>query len=334
VLITRGKDDEIRAFHNVCTHRGTRLVTAEAGKAATFSCRYHMWTFGGDGRLLSAPDFEQFHVSKAECSLPKISVEVVAGLIFLNFAEAPGSLRAELGELADEMDTLPVARATSFFEYTYEIAANWKLTYDNFQENYHLRFIHPGSGAAAIGEHNAFGYPSRYRFAGEHRGQTIWSNPDAAAAMTGPVQLVAGAQGYAALMAKGLLANPHGSEYYAVFPSFFQFGSPFQHFSHVVYPIAHNRSRGVIRLYWVGEAETAGELLAREYSLAIARDIHSEDRAVIEDGQRGLSSGALKYMHFQTQEVLCRHLYKMVEQRVLAWRAGQAADTSAAGAAA
>ncbi|MBU6206951.1 MAG: Rieske (2Fe-2S) protein, partial [Alphaproteobacteria bacterium] len=58
LLIMRGKDGQIRAFHNVCTHRGTQLVEEAQGKRATFSCPYHMWTYGADGALVSAPDFE------------------------------------------------------------------------------------------------------------------------------------------------------------------------------------------------------------------------------------------------------------------------------------
>src|SRR3546814_5413752 len=76
------------------------------------------------------------------------------------------------------METLPVATATTFSEYVYEIDGNWKLTYDNFQENYHLRFIHPRSGGGgAVGPDNPFGYPTRYGFHGESRTQTIWTNP-------------------------------------------------------------------------------------------------------------------------------------------------------------
>lgn len=56
LIIARGKDGVIRSFHNVCTHRGTQLTEERCGKALRFSCRYHMWTFGNDGRLLNAPD--------------------------------------------------------------------------------------------------------------------------------------------------------------------------------------------------------------------------------------------------------------------------------------
>jgi len=160
LLVTRDKDGDIRAYHNVCTHRGTLLVDAREGTARKFSCRYHMWTFGNDGKLLSAPDFEQFHVDKSACALRQVHCAVVAGLIFVNLTKGPvEDLRSWLGELASELEQLPVATATHLTEYCYEIDANWKLTYDNFQENYHLRFVHARTGAGGTGGDNPYGYP-------------------------------------------------------------------------------------------------------------------------------------------------------------------------------
>lgn len=322
VLLTRGKDGQVRAFHNVCPHRGTQLVDAVAGSQASFSCRYHAWTFGLDGALRGAPDFENFYVDKAACNLVPIAAELCAGLIFVNLDKAPAqSLRANLGPYAASLEALAVARATTFSEYVYEIDANWKLTYDNFQENYHLRFIHPRSGAAAVGEDNPFGYPTSYGFNGPHRTQRIWSNPKPPIT---PVQAIAFGKGAMFAAAEGY--NPAlQKDYFALFPNFFLLSSPMQHFSHVVYPISATRSRGVIRLYWIGEDDSASKRFAREYAMTTARDIHAEDRAVIEAGQRGLNSGALDHIHFQANEVLCRHLFRAVDDRVQAYKAGGAA---------
>ena len=319
ILITRGKDGTVRAFHNVCTHRGTQLVDEAEGKRATFSCPYHRWTFGTDGRLLSAPDFERFALDKADCSLPAVAVEICAGFIFINLDPSPElSLSDSLGPLADELATMPSANATTFSEYVYDIEANWKLTYDNFQENYHLRFIHPRSGEATIGAENPFGYPARYGFHGPHRTQRIWSNP---APKVHPFQSRSFRRSMSIAAADGLAGSPTTRDYIALFPNFFVLGSPSQPFSHTVWPISAGRSRGVIRLYWTGEDDSASRRYAREFSMAVARDVHAEDRAVIEAGQRGLASGALKHIHFQSQEVLCRHLFHAVNDRVEAYRA-------------
>jgi len=322
VLLVRSRDGEVRAFHNVCTHRGTRLVDEAQGRQSRFSCPYHMWTFGTDGALVSAPDFESFHVSKKECALPQIACEIVGGLIFVHFGKPESSLRAWLGPYATVLEAMPVARATTFSEYVYDIDANWKLTYDNFQENYHLRFIHPSAAGPVTSPDNPFAYPAAYDFHGEHRSQRIWTKPDLPPPT--PVQGEAFARGARYAMADGILAGPTAKDYLGLFPNFFLFGSPMQHFSHTVFPIAADRSRGVIRLYWIGEGESPSERFAREYMMATARDVHAEDRGVIERGQQGLESGALEVIHFQAQESLCRHLFNVVESKVEAYRQEEA----------
>lgn len=323
ILVTQTKDGTIRAFYNVCTHRGTELVAETDGRASAFSCRYHRWTFGNDGALRAAPEIERFFVDKADCGLKRVAVDVCAGLIFVNLDPAPAeTLRAFLGPLAEQLEMLPVAKATTFSEYVYEIDANWKLTYDNFQENYHIRFIHPRSiGEAAMSPVNPFAYANKFGFHGPHRTQSLWTNPDyrppaVSAQAFGRLMALAASEGFA--------NYDYEQEYYALFPNFFMLGSAIQPFSHCVMPIGPARSRGVIRLYWQGEDTSATQRFAREFALAAVRDIHSEDRAVIESGQRGLSSGALSHINFQTQEALCRHLFNEVDARVQAYRADQA----------
>lgn len=315
LLIVRGRDGRVRAFHNVCTHRGTQLVDQAEGRQNTFSCPYHMWTFGTDGALLSAPDFEAFGIPKKACALKEVALDICGGMLFVNFDPDASPLREYLGDYAEILEQMPVAHATIFAEYRYEIAANWKLTYDNFQENYHLRFIHPRSGGAGIGEANPFGYPASVGFSGPHRTQRIWSNP---APAVKPFQGMAFGRGAQAAAARGLTHLPYGRDYLAFFPNLFLIGTPTQPFSHTVYPIAADRSRGVVRIYWKGEDANASERFAREYALATLRDIHSEDISMIEAGQRGLSSGALEHIHFQKMEALCRHLFLSVDERVQA----------------
>lgn len=314
LLIVHGMDGELRAFHNVCTHRATQLVEEAAGKTASFRCPYHQWNFGTDGQLRAAPDFHRFNVSKSDCALKHVQVDVCAQLIFVNLDAAPAqTLEQYLGEIAGYLESMPVAKATTFHEYVYEIEGNWKITYDNFQENYHLRFIHHNTGAAGLSEDNQYGYPVSFEFHGPHRVQKLWSNPDPAVK---PIQGYSLGKGVTAAMKRELLASPTMDTYCAVFPSLFILGQPSQHFSHVVYPLSATRSRGVIRIYWVGGDHDASERFAREYAFCSVRDIHSEDTNVIERGQRGLNSGALSHIHFQTMEGLCRHLYQVVDRNV------------------
>jgi phenylpropionate dioxygenase-like ring-hydroxylating dioxygenase large terminal subunit len=324
IIVARGKDGKVRSFHNACTHRGTQIEQAACGKKNTFSCPYHMWTFGTDGKLISAPDLDKFAVPKEALGLREIHTEVLAGIVWINFDPQPEqTLREFLGPLAERLETLPVARATDYAEYVYEIDGNWKLTYDNFQENYHLRFIHPKTGKATFDPVNPFGYPVDYAFFGEHRTQTIWSNPNSMDHIL-PWQGTGIMKAAMRAAQEGYLQHPEARSYFALFPSFFLIGTPTGHFQHTVYPINEGKSRGVIRIYWIGADETAGNRYARELVLAMTRDVHAEDRGVIEWGHKGLASGALEHIHFQEQEVLCRHLFLAVDARVQAWKAEQA----------
>lgn len=315
LLIMRGKDGEVRAFHNVCTHRGTRLVEEAEGKRALFSCQYHRWTYGPEGQLVSAPDLERFHVDKDSCGLRKVALAICGGLIFINLAKSPQQdLREFLGPIFDALENLPVARATHFSEWTYEIEANWKLNFDNFQENYHLRFIHPRTGEQAMGPENPFGYPTAYGFCGPHRSQVLWKNPSPP-----PIPPVMRfAHGRAAQLAAHDATWPKTD--FKLFPCLHIVGLAANFYSHTMTPLGPSRTRGQIRMYWTGEADSPSRLFTREFTSMAIRDVLVEDRHAVEAGQRGLSSGAIDKVHFQDHEVLLRHLYRTVEEKVAQYR--------------
>ena len=320
ILVTRGADSSIRAFYNVCTHRGSKLVLEEAGKQRTFTCQYHSWTFGSDGDLLAAPDFERFYVDKTRCGLRPVAVDVCAGLIFVNLDPSPKEgLQEFLGPMAERIKTFAVARATTFSEYVYDIDANWKLVIDNFQENYHLRVVHARTGGRQS-EDNPFGYPTRFEFMGPHSAQTM--------PMSGggdvkpkPVQGVGMAKIVEFAAADGLMGGPYAKDYCVIFPNLFVFGSGMSPFSLHVTPVSAGKSRGTFRFYWIGEDDSASKRFAREFVTMMMRDLHAEDRPSIENSHQGISSGALSHIHFQSQEIACRHLFHAVNSRVESYQA-------------
>lgn len=316
LLVMRGRDGAVRAFHNACRHRGSRLVDEPSGKRATFSCRYHMWTYGSDGALVSAPDFERFHTDKARCGLKAVATEVIGGLVFVNLAAQPKqSAREFFGPIADAMDALPMARATHFTEWTYEIEANWKTNFDNFQENYHLRFVHPRTGAPAVGAENPFGYPTHYGFCGPHRSQTLWRNPEPPPITPG---LMLGYSRAADLAQEEGLSFPKTD--FKLFPALHVVGlPPYQNYTHTMYPLGPDRTRGQVRMYWTAPANSGAAEWTREFAAMSIRDVLSEDRDAVEASQQGLK--AIGEVHFQDHEVLLRHLYAEVAARVAALQA-------------
>ncbi|MFT3929692.1 MAG: aromatic ring-hydroxylating dioxygenase subunit alpha [Spongiibacteraceae bacterium] len=319
LLIVRSRDGRINAFHNTCTHRGTQLVSEAQGKRRQFTCPYHKWTFGNDGDFMAAPDFDRFHVDKMECNLKRISLEICSGLIFINlspeYKDSLGpreSLRDFLGGIADELETMPIAKAVTFYEYTYEIKANWKLNFDNFQENYHVRFIHPRTAEQTLTPENPFGYPVAYGFLGPHRSQTLWKNPSPPP----PPETQKFALGRAIEIAqKDKLVCPKVD--FKLFPCLHIVGQTLYFFTHTMTPIDAERTRGSIRLYWTSEDDCASRLFTREYITMMLRDIHAEDREIVEAGQRGIRG--VDKVFFQDHEVLLRHLHEEVSMRVQAY---------------
>jgi len=144
VLIVRG-GESIRAFHNVCRHRGTRLCTEAAGLfRGSIQCPYHAWTYGLDGRLAAAPQMDEVAgFDRADYPLREVGCETWDGHVFINLSDAPPPLFAQLGELPQRfapwaMRDLQLARRIE-----YDVAANWKLIVQNYNECLHCPVIHP-----------------------------------------------------------------------------------------------------------------------------------------------------------------------------------------------
>ncbi len=146
VLATRNQQGELRAFYNVCKHRGHELMSGE-GKAKKITCPYHAWTFNLDGALVVAPRSEHIENFEArEICLDPVQIEVFCHLVFVNLdpdavplAEQSGDLAAEVMEFAPDLADL-----TFSTRLTYRIKANWKSVVDNFLECYHCPVAHKG----------------------------------------------------------------------------------------------------------------------------------------------------------------------------------------------
>ncbi len=152
VLLMRGRDGALRAFLNVCRHRGARLCTAEHGQARNaIQCPYHAWTYALDGTLLGAPNImEMKQFDRSGHGLMPVALDTWAGLVWVNLANDPPPLdtqtRAAVMDRFGEEATfaryhLDDLRAAKTIEYT--VHSNWKLTVENFMECYHCGPMHP-----------------------------------------------------------------------------------------------------------------------------------------------------------------------------------------------
>jgi glycine betaine catabolism A len=145
VLIVRGPDGSIRAHHNVCRHRGTRLCTDTAGTfPGSIQCPYHAWTYGLDGRLLAAPQMDEVEgFERSALALRSVGCEIWDGHIFINLDDAPEPLSAQLGGLPARFAPYAMQDLRLVHRIDYEVAANWKLVVQNYNECLHCPVIHP-----------------------------------------------------------------------------------------------------------------------------------------------------------------------------------------------
>lgn len=162
LIVCRDRDGELRAHHNVCRHRGTRLVAEERGRVERFfQCPYHAWAYGLDGACLGTPLFTPeagipddqrgaFDTSgvtafdKADYALHPARVAAWGCLVFVCLDPDAPSLESELGDLPARLAGYRLDEQQLLRRVDYEIAANWKLVGENFMEYYHLPWVHPG----------------------------------------------------------------------------------------------------------------------------------------------------------------------------------------------
>jgi glycine betaine catabolism A len=148
ILIVRGKDERIRAFYNVCRHRGSRICEEEQGEVRThLRCPYHAWGYALDGTLVTTPMVEKDEIDRPSTSLWPVHVDVWEGFVFVNLSrEEPRPLVEHLADQQDEtlglarfgLADLRIAKIT-----VNEVRANWKIVLENYNECLHCPTIHP-----------------------------------------------------------------------------------------------------------------------------------------------------------------------------------------------
>jgi phenylpropionate dioxygenase-like ring-hydroxylating dioxygenase large terminal subunit len=145
ILMVRQSDGSVKAFHNVCVHRGNRLVYADHGSADRFTCTYHGWQYDHGGNLVHVQDEDDFPQGNpcGKLSLPEIPCEVWAGFIWYNMDVNCFPLGGFLGEVKDYFEMHNLDAAKRVYYKVCEVNFNWKALHDNFCESYHLPSTHP-----------------------------------------------------------------------------------------------------------------------------------------------------------------------------------------------
>ncbi|MEW6323336.1 MAG: aromatic ring-hydroxylating dioxygenase subunit alpha [Acidobacteriota bacterium] len=145
VLVVRAGHGRLRAFHNVCRHRGTQLCTEAAGTfPGSIQCPYHAWTYDLDGRLIGAPLMDEVEgFDRADHPLREVACASWDGHVFINLAPEPAPLASQLGDLPARFAPWGMGCLQTVHRETYTVRANWKLIVQNYNECLHCPVIHP-----------------------------------------------------------------------------------------------------------------------------------------------------------------------------------------------
>ena len=145
IVVVRQAAGEFRAFHNVCMHRGNRLVEPGFGNARAFTCLFHGWRYGVDGALEEALDPESFPQGcpSESLSLRPVRCEGWGGFVWINLDRDAESLADYLEIIPRHLDPYHFEEMKIVDDYTLEIDANWKTSMDAFHEAYHIYGTHP-----------------------------------------------------------------------------------------------------------------------------------------------------------------------------------------------
>jgi len=280
LLLTRGRDGELRAFLNVCRHRGARLLTEQGVvcRKPSLVCPYHAWTYRLDGTLAGIPRAEAFpDLDRAQLGLRRLPVALRHGLMWvvLDAAHEGGlDIASHLGDLDRELEAIGLARHRFYRQHAVRRATNWKLIVDAFLEVYHVCRLHAGTIGPffvdAVSVNDSVGCHVRSLIARENTPQIRTLPPQE--------------------------WNPqvHGTLVHFVFPNSVFIYHP-DYISHLgLYPTGPDETLFVHTMLTPEKPadEKAEAHWARSFELIDSGVFNKEDLVVCEQIQRGLASGA------------------------------------------
>ena len=261
VLVTRDTDGKLRAFINVCRHRGA-VLTEGCGTRSTIQCHYHAWTYGLDGALRAAPRADREPgFDKGEWSLLPASVDTWGPFLFVNPDPQAPSLAEQLGELPEILGRdVDVDNLVFHSRVEFGAEANWKVVAENFLECYHCATAHPGfSDAVDV-------HPDRY---------VLEAHPT-----------------FGAQFCKSKATGEHG-QFHLLYPNtgINVFPGPLNLSIGPILPSGPNRTERYLDYFFAPDVD---EDWRREF-FAFDDQVGREDRALVESVQRGMASGMLEH---------------------------------------
>ena len=318
ILVMRGRDNRVRGFYNVCSHRGNKLVADDRGTCRGYvTCNFHSWAYDAAGQLKWVPDEANFHdLDKNEHGLTPVATEIWNGFVFINLDPSPReSLIAYLDGVAElinggDFDKMTLAQCCKFDE-----KANWKVGIDAQNEIYHVPFQHRYiiPDRFVVNENN-FTRVQDVRLLGRHSVYSCEINPGHQAP---PIEKLIGEIDRASTRCRMPMISDF--DFYLIFPNFviifFRGVNNDLCVTYNFWPLAVDRTLWEVRTY-LPPATNAAERLVQEFICTRLRIVLDEDAAGHETVHAGLANRAKRNLIFQDDEIQLRHFHKVVEDHV------------------
>lgn len=324
ILVVRGEDGEVRAFHNVCSHRGNLVCKrSDNGNSRRFTCEYHGWTYDCRGRLLSVPDEQLFPgIEKDALGLTPIECEIWEGFIFVRFDSSRGeSLREFLGTGMYDQYVGAFEGLTPMWGVEATVRCNWKACVDAFVETYHFATIHRRSiPDVTRSKGDPRGHIVDARFEGPHRIISTYANPEHKPTPTEMLAWQYGQGFHSAVTEKkrdqapGINRANHplwNSDITVIFPNMDINIIGDWCLALWFWPVDVQNTRFVARAY-MPAAVNAGMRLSQRYTVSRLRETLREDLDNLESVQSGMETRAKMSMPLSDREIAIRHGLKSV----------------------
>ena len=329
--MVRSSADEIRAFHNMCRHRGNKLVWQDypgeetSGTCRQFTCKYHGWRYSLEGDLTFVQqESEFFDLDKSDYGLAPVRVETWEGFIFVNLDPAtPRRCADYLGELGQGLEGYPFGEMTQVYKYRAEVGSNWKLFIDAFTEFYHAPVLHAKQAVSDESQKlQEYGYEAlAYKIDGPHGMVSSWGgmSPPKDLSMVKPIERVLrsglfGPWERAIEIDLPPAVNPArhrawGIDSFLFFPNFMVLvWQPNWYLTYHYWPTSYNTHIFEGTLYFV-PPKNARERLQQELAAVTFKEYSLQDGNTLEATQSMLESRAVTQFPLGDQEILLRLLH-------------------------
>ena len=318
ILILRNKQNEIKVFHNVCSHRGVKLVSKSGKINSLIRCPYHSWSYSLDGELKATPHIGGMNkhsadgFDKSKNNLKEIRSYIWLDLIMININQNEMSFEEYIKPLSDRWekfwpikDRELIHHSNDFGYFKLNAKCNWKFAIENYCESYHLPWVHPGLNSySKIEDHyHIQGLPNR--FAGQG---TVVYNPQ----FKGKEKLPS--------FPNWPKDKENIAEYVALFPNVMLGIHKDHYYAYWIEPINHEFTLEHMELYYVGEqaAQANKFKLIRKQNHKQWEDIQKEDVDIIQGMQIGRNSPSYNGGNFSpVMDNPTHHFHKWVAQNLI-----------------